>query len=271
MDTQAEGRPMESFAERYEAVLVPVIFRPWAAELVGRTVPRDGEQVLDLACGTGVLTREIARSSATLGGLTGVDLSADMLGVARDRAAKSGLVAEWIEASAGELPFPDDRFDLAFCQQALQFFPDRPGALQELRRVVRAGGRVAFCVQRELASNPLLRSQAAALDKHVGPEAGDAVRAICSLSDADEIHGLFHDAGFTGIDIESVTLSLHHPDGKAFAAGAMGGMHTGDKLSRMREVQRQHCIDDFLTELGDCFDGTAIRFPHVSHVITARA
>lgn len=262
---------MESFAERYEAVLVPVIFQPWAKELVRRFAPQDGQRVLDLACGTGILTREIASSSISLGSLTGVDLSADMLGVARNRAAKSGLEVEWVEASAGELPFPDDRFDLAYCQQALQFFPDCSGALRELRRVLKTGGRVAFCVQQKLSSNPLLRSQAAALDKHVGPEAGDAVRAICSLSDANEIRTLFEGAGFISIDIESVNLSLHHPDGRAFAAGAMGGMHTGDKLSQMSEVQRQHCIDDFLIGLGNCFDGNAIHFPHVSHVITARA
>ena len=64
---------------------------------------------------------------------------------------------------------------------------------------------------------------------------------------------------------------LHHPDGRAYAAGAMGGMHTGDKLSKITEEQQNRCFDDFLAGLGDCYDGRAIRFPHVSHVITARA
>ena len=59
--------------------------------------------------------------------------------------------------------------------------------------------------------------------------------------------------------------------GRAYAAGAMGGMHTGDKLSRLTDAERQECIDDFLTGLGDCFDGMAMNFPHVSNVITARA
>ena len=194
-----------------------------------------------------------------------------MLAVARDKAAAAGVAAEWVEADAADLPFPDDRFDLALCQQALQFFPDRPAALRELRRVLKPGGRAAFCVQRELACNPLLQSQAAALEKHVGAAAGGAVRAICSLSDADEIRELFDGAGFSDVAIENVSLTLHHPDGKAFAAGAMGGMHTGDKLSQISADSQQQCIDDFLTGLGDCYDGAAIRFPHVSHVVTARA
>lgn len=271
MEVDSENSAPENFAERYEAVLVPVIFRPWARELINRAAPQDGDHVFDLACGTGVVTREVANSGILPGSLTGADLDADMLKVARDRATEVGIEAEWVEADAGQLPLPDDRFDVAFCQQALQFFPDRLGSLRELRRVLRAGGRLAFCVSRELACNPLLQSQAAALEKHVGPEASGAVRAICSLPDGDEIHTLFEEAGFKNVEVETVSLTLRHPDGRAFAAGAMGGMHTGDKLSQISEAQRQQCIDDFLTELDDCFDGTAIRFPHVSNVISARA
>ncbi len=267
----ADYGALKNFAERYEAVLVPVVFIPWAQELIRRSAPRDGEDILDLACGTGVVTREIARSGVSQATLTGADHSVDMLEVASRRTAEAGIEAHWIEADAAKLPFADGRFDLALCQQALQFFPDRPAALRELRRVLKPGGRVAFCVQCELDCNPMLRAQAAALEKHVGPEAGAAVRAICGLPDGDEIRRLFEDAGFGNIEVENVSLSLHHPDGAAFAAGAMGGMHTGDKLSRITEAQQRQCIDDFLTGLGDCFDGTAIRFPHVSHVITARA
>ena len=262
---------MDNFAERYEAVLVPVIFQPWAEEIVRRAAPQDGEHILDLACGTGILTREVMRSGISPGGLTGMDLSADMLAVARVRATQSSLQAEWVEGSASQLPFSDDRFDLTYCQQALQFFPDRLAALRELRRVMRNSGRVVFSVQQDLERNPLLKAQADTLDKYVGREAGDAVRAICSLPDAGVIQALFEDAGFGDVEIESVTLTLHHPEGRAFAAGAMGGMHTGDKLAQASDRERQQSIDDFLTGLGEYYDGTAIRFPHASHVITARA
>lgn len=259
-----------SFAERYESILVPVVFVPWAREMIHRAAPQAREDILDLGCGTGVVTRELALSGLAAASLTGVDHSADMLAVARRQAEAAGIAADWVEADAGALPFPDDRFHLAFCQQAFQFFPDRPRALRELRRVMKDGGRVVFCVQRELEANPMLRSQAAALEKHAGPDASAAVRAICGLPDGEEIRALFEDAGFEDVTVESVSLTLHHPDGRAYAAGAMGGMHTGDKLSRLTPEQRQQCIDDFLTGLGNCFDGTAIRFPHVSNVITAR-
>ena len=162
----------QTFAERYDSFLVPVIFRPWAREMIRRAAPHDGEHILDLACGTGVLTREIIHSGIAPASLKGADHSAQMLDVARAKADEVGIVADWVEADAGALPFPDDRFDLAFCQQALQFFPDRSRALSELRRVMKPGGRVALCVQREIEANPLLRAQAAALDTAVNELGG---------------------------------------------------------------------------------------------------
>ncbi|MDA7429878.1 class I SAM-dependent methyltransferase [Primorskyibacter aestuariivivens] len=262
---------MHSFAENYDAVLVPVIFQPWARELIRKATPWDGVHFLDLACGTGAVTREVAATGIKATALTGVDMTAGMLEVARQRAREAGLDVELIKATADDLPFEDDRFDLAYCQQALQFFPDKVRALAELRRVMAGGAPVAFCMTTELEENPLLQAQSAAMDRHVGQKAGDAVRAICSLSDGQTIRALFEQAGFNSIDIEKVTLTLHHPDARAYAEGAMGGMHTGDKLAGLDRDQREACMDDFLTGLGACFDGQAMTFPHVSHVVTARA
>ena len=271
MGVSGNQAPPRNFAERYESVLVPVIFVPWAQELIRRAKPRDGERILDLACGTGVVTRTLAASGIGPASLTGADHSADMLEVARANAQTAGLTANWVQADAADLPFEDDSFDLAFCQQALQFFPDKQGALRDLHRVLAPGGRVAFCVQRELAVNPMLAAQAATLDKHVGAAAGDAVRAICGLPDGDEIRALFEGAGFADVTVESVSLNLHHPDGRAFAAGAMGGMHTGDKLTGMGQGSVDAAVNDFLAALDQNFDGNQLNFPHVSNVITANS
>lgn len=260
-----------TFADRYQSVLVPVIFEPWAKELIRRANPEAGEAILDLACGTGVVTRRVVLSPHRPGRLVGADHSAEMLKVARRLSEDAGLDAEWVMADAADLPFDSNVFDLALCQQALQFFPDRPAALHELRRVLKPGGRLAFCVQQELEVNPMLKAQAAALDEHIGHSAGDAVRAICSLPNADDLRRLFEDAGFKHVEIESVTLSLHHPDARAFAVGAMGGMHTGDKLAGMTEGSVDRAIEAFLNGLGDCLSGEAMNFPHTSNVITARA
>lgn len=260
-----------TFADRYQSVLVPVIFEPWATELVGRGELRTGEHVLDLACGTGVVTRKVAERLPDLGSLSAVDHSDEMLCVARILAAEAGLEVAWRKADAAELPFDDDLFDVAFCQQALQFFPDKPGALQELRRVLKPGGRAVFCIQRELDVNPMLKAQAAALEAHVGKDAAAAVKAICSLSNRAEIRTLFEESGFREVEVESVTLYLHHPDAEIFAAGAMGGMHTGDKLSGLAKDSIDRAVQAFLVGLGGCLDGHALRFPHVSNIVVAIA
>lgn len=260
-----------TFADRYQSVLVPVIFEPWAKELIRRASPHGGEHILDLACGTGVVTREVSKLGLSLGSQTAVDHSADMLEVARALAAELELDVDWVEADAGSLPFADDRFDLAFCQQALQFFPNRAAALRELRRVMRKGGRVVFCVQQGLSANPMLRAQTTALEKHVGLEAGAAVRAICALPDCEEIRNLFAKAGFRDVEVETVALTVHHPDARAFAEGAMAGMHTGDKLSGLASRRIEDAVAEFLEGLGEYYDGTEMRVPHVSNVISAIA
>ncbi|WP_165354607.1 class I SAM-dependent methyltransferase [Tropicimonas sp. IMCC6043] len=259
------------FAETYDSVLVPVIFQPWARELIRRVPPRDGMRFLDLACGTGAATREVLATGVSPTAMTGVDMAAGMLDVARAKTRAASVEVNWIEADAAKLPFPDDQFDTAYCQQALQFFPDRAQALKELRRVLVGGASVAFCVTTGLEENPLLRSQADALERHVDEAAGAAVRAICSLSDTEEIRALFEDAGFEDVEVDRVSLTLSHPDGRVYAAGAMGGMHTGDKIAGMPREAVDACFDDFLAGLGECFDGVGIEFPHVANVVVARA
>ncbi len=262
---------MKTFAENYDEVLVPVIFQPWAKELIRAAPPWDGVNFLDLGCGTGAVTREVAASGVSATGLTGVDMTAGMLDVARKRGQEAGISANWVEADATSLPFPENQFDLAYCQQALQFFPDPVKALTELRRVLVDGAKVAFCVTTDLSENPLLKSQSAAMDKYIGEAAGDSVRAICSLSDGAQIRAYFRDAGFKSINVEEVSLTLFHPDGYEYAAGAMGGMHTGDKLLELSAERRDECFREFLIGLGEYFDGKSMKFPHVSNVVTALA
>ncbi len=97
------------------------------------------------------------------------------------------------------------------------------------------------------------------------------MRAICSLPDGAEILRLFETAGFGEISVASVSLELSHPDARAFAEGAMGGMHTGDKLDGLADGATERAVTAFLAGLGDCLDGDGMRFPHVSHVVTAVA
>src|SRR5919109_4471287 len=111
--------------EVYETELVPAIFGPWAPLLVAKAALHEGERVLDVACGTGVVARMAAPHVGTGGHVVGVDLNPGMLARARASSPPEGAAVEWREGDAGALPFSAASFDAVFCQLGLQYFPDR--------------------------------------------------------------------------------------------------------------------------------------------------
>lgn len=196
-------------AENYERYFVPVIPAPLAADLIETAAPLPGEYVLDLACGTGVLTRLAAQLVGTAGRVVGVDLNPGMLDVARSIPAPPGASIEWREANAEALPLPDESFDLVLCQLGLMFVADRPAAMQEMRRVLSSGGRVAINVPGTITR--VFEIMAEALGHHITPDLAGFVRSVCSLHDPSQLDGLLRGAGFHDVTVETTTKTLRLP------------------------------------------------------------
>ena len=137
-------------AETYENYFVPAMFFPWATILLRHSAPRSGERVLDVACGTGVVSRLAAPLVGASGQVVALDFNASMLVVARTLPVTSGAAITWQEGNAMSLPFPTNAFNLVLCQHGLQFFPDRLLALREMRRVLVSGGRALVIVLQSL-------------------------------------------------------------------------------------------------------------------------
>ena len=137
---------MSNPAASYERDMVPVLFAPWVDPLLSAARPGRSARILDLACGTGVVARSVARAANGDGRVAGLDLNPAMLDVARDMSTREGLRIDWHEGRAESLPFAAGSFDLVLCQQGLQFFVDRAAALAESRRVLARGGRIALSV-----------------------------------------------------------------------------------------------------------------------------
>src|SRR4051794_3647788 len=140
-----------SVAEVYEAAMVPMLFAPYGADLVNRLRTRDCRHVLEVGAGTGVVTRAMAAALPPQTAMTATDLNPAML----ERAAAIGVAreVEWRQADVSQLPFPDATFDAVVCQFAVMFFPDKPGAFSEVRRVLRPGGLFLFNVWDRLSEN----------------------------------------------------------------------------------------------------------------------
>jgi ubiquinone/menaquinone biosynthesis C-methylase UbiE len=198
-----------SLPENYEKYFVPAIGRPVAEGLIEAAALQPGERVLDVACGTGVVTR-LAAERAGAGQVTGLDVNAGMLGVAR-ASTPPGQGIEWVEAGAEDMPLPDESHDVVLCQMGLQFMPDRLGALREMRRVLVDGGRLLFNVPGPTPAP--FNVLAEVLARRIGPEAGGFVHMVFSLNDTGEIRALLDEAGFRNaqVDVTDGTLDLPPP------------------------------------------------------------
>jgi SAM-dependent methyltransferase len=135
----------------YDTCLVPLIFEPYAADLAARLVQRAPSRVLELAAGTGVVTRAMATALPRSVTIVATDLNQPML----DQAAVRGTSrpVEWRQADAMALPFENETFDAVVCQFGVMFFPDKPQAFSEARRVLRPGGVFIFSAWDRIEAN----------------------------------------------------------------------------------------------------------------------
>jgi ubiquinone/menaquinone biosynthesis C-methylase UbiE len=140
-----------SVAELYESLMAPMLFEPYALDMVQRLRAHDCARVLEIGAGTGVLTRAAASGLPEHVTIVATDLNQAML----DRAAAVGIArrVEWRQADVGQLPFADGSFDLVVCQFAVMFFPDRPRAFSEMRRVLARGAPLMFSTWDRISEN----------------------------------------------------------------------------------------------------------------------
>jgi SAM-dependent methyltransferase len=140
-----------SVPELYDRYLVPLIFEPYAEDVAARVAALDASAVLEVAAGTGAVTRALAAQLPGHVAITATDLNQPML----DHAMSVGTArpVEWQRADVMTLPFADGRFDVVVCQFGAMFFPDRPAAFAEVARVLRPGGTFIFNVWDRIETN----------------------------------------------------------------------------------------------------------------------
>lgn len=150
-----------SIPKLYETYLVPLIFKPYAADLANRLKSRPLSRVLEIAAGTGVVTRALATALPESVAIVATDLNQAML----DQARLTGTMraVEWRQADAMQLPFQDGSFDAVVCQFGVMFFPDKSKAFSEARRMLRPGGVFAFNVWDRIEENEFADVVTAAL------------------------------------------------------------------------------------------------------------
>lgn len=251
-------------AEAYEERFVPALFSQWATAVADATSVTPGMDVLDVACGTGVVTRTIADRLGGRGTVVGLDLNDAMLTVARR--VRPDL--EFRSGDAADLPFADQSFDLVTCSMALFFLPDQVRALSEMARVTKADGTVAIVVPSSLDAQPAWKPFVDAAARHAGPEAISLLSTYWSCGDVDILRSQFGSAGLPDVTVTTKLGTARFPSVDAFVTTEVESTPLIERISdgavRAIADDTRRALEPFVTPDG------RLDAPIECHIVTAR-
>ncbi len=181
-------------ARGYEQFFVPAIFHQWPAKIISAAAIGKNDEVLDVGCGTGAMTRELVKCA---GGATGFDLSESMLGVAR----KICPAATFQQGNVAELPFDDSSFDAVVSAFMLMFVPDPKQAVRQMNRVLRSGGRIAASIWQGLDNNPVYDALVESTREVVDDKSADSMAWPFTMGDIGKLEGIFNVDGLVDISV----------------------------------------------------------------------
>lgn len=240
-----------SAAETYDALFVPALFEQWGPIVAGAADVKAGDRVLDVACGTGTLTRTAA-GLAGRGLVTGLDPNDEMLAVARRRDPE----IDWRAGRAEAIPLPDDTFDAVVSQFGFMFFDDQRAALAEMMRVLRSGGRMAVAVCDAIDHSPGYAVFVELLHRLFGAEVAESFRAPFSMGDRTRLLGVSADAGIPDAEVDRRDGTVRFASiadlvsAERACAWTLGGILDEDQFDRL-VAESQESLQPFVTPAGD--------------------
>jgi ubiquinone/menaquinone biosynthesis C-methylase UbiE len=220
--------------ENYERYLGPLMFKPYAQDLACRLLVGDQAEVLELACGTGVLTRELLAMMEPGVHLVASDVSEPMLEVAQQQIRDRRI--EWHQADAAALPFDAGRFDAVICQLGIQYFADKVAAAREARRVLRRGGVFLFSTWSGPQTNPLAHLAQQTAAACFPDDTPTFYELPWSYGDTRQIESDLRAAGFRHVSIQPVALVGRAPSADYAAMGIVQGTPMANAIAERRSI-----------------------------------
>jgi ubiquinone/menaquinone biosynthesis C-methylase UbiE len=255
--------------ENYDRYLASLLFDPYAEDLVARVPVHDDVRILEVACGTGIVTRRLVDKLAGRGSIVATDLNEAMFAHARKGLPRRGD-ATWRHADGTSLPFETRSFDVVVCQFGVMFFPDKAAGAREAFRVLKPGGVYLFSVWDTLDENPVPRLTHETIAGFFPSDPPKFYTVPFSFHDVNAIEALLRDAGFEAVRCERVAK-----EGKsASAAEAALGLIEGNPVCAEIMQRRPEALGDIKAavaarlarELGD----QPLRTPLRAVVVTGR-
>ena len=259
----------EAAVTAYELQKVRSIFRPLAeATLTELGAIRLGT-VLDVACGTGVMARVIREQRGPTVPIIGVDVSSGMVAAARALSSDLDGRFEWHVASVDAMPLEAGCVETCFCQQGVQYFSNVGEAFAEIRRVLRADGRLVLTVWTQ--ANAYFRAQSAAMRRHVGEEAATKALAPFSHSLSTRLPDILEVEGFRDLGVKEISIMRVIADVERGIAEDIDGSPLGPLVRACGTGTMRRVVDDILADCADLINGTELRVPQHASMVTAIA
>lgn len=269
-ETEPGWQLKDDSAAAYEEYLVTDFFSDWAQRLVEFAEVTEGERVLDVGCGTGIVARVAAPIVGESGAVTGVDLNEDMLDVARRVSEDIEPPIDWRCQDATSLDLPDGSFDVVLSQQALQFMPDQDAALAEMGRVLTADGRLIFSMNRSLDHNRPFEIFADALDRHVGEEAGDGIRSVSADVTVENLHTSVENAGFHDVHVRLDIPTVRYPSAAEMLRREAASSPLAGPVGDLSPETRTELVQDLADGLAPYTDDDGLVVPISMYLVSAR-
>lgn len=228
MSTQA-SQFVGSIPENYDTGLVPHIFVGYADDLAGRVSSLGPKSVLELAAGTGIVTRKLRDALSDDCDLLASDLNPPMLEVAKLK-FEPGERVSFEQLDATDIGFDDGSFDVVACQFGVMFFPDKARSYSEVRRVLKPDGTYVFNVWDSWDANPFARTIHETVEEFFPDDPPGFYKVPFSYHDADEIRDSLSRAGFSRVAVERVPLRSKIPSAARFAQGLVFGNPLYDEI-----------------------------------------
>lgn len=220
--TDQASRFVGSIPENYDRYLGPRIFQRFAGDLASRAAEHGPDSVLELAAGTGIVSRCLRDQLPPSSTLISTDLNLPMLEVAKSK-FEAGEDAHFEIADATGLPYEDNRFDMVVCQFGVMFFPDKQRSYEEVLRVLQPDGRYLFNVWGSLAANPFARITHEAIAALFPDDPPGFYKVPFSYHEVDVIETSLLAAGFSRVTTHRVEFVSDIPSAREFATGLVFG------------------------------------------------
>lgn len=269
--TASDAQFIGSIPETYHRHLGPLLFEPYATDLAGRLELSAGPaaRVLELAAGTGILTRRLRERMPAGAILVATDLNPPMLEVARaNLGATSGV--EWRQADATALPFPPETFDAVACQFGLMFFPDKPRAAREAARVSRRGAQLLLNVWDSLEHDPIGRIADETIAGFFPSDPPDFYKIPFGYHDKGVIRALLEGAGWDHVQASTLPLIAEAPSAEHAAVGLVRGNPVLLAIRERGTAEPDAIVAGVAAALAKEFGDRPLRVPMQAHVVTAR-